>query len=134
MPVRNGQEATLPNATVNQIFEKIGEATAVSREAKHVASGASQKIDIVSSKIDNVAAQVNSLALVVANQGHLRDHVERLEAGALKQEAEIGNLMADKHRREGAIGLVDWISKNYPTVILLVLVAVWVGFSNGMFK
>ena len=125
----------MPNATVNQIFEKIGEATAVSREAKHVASGASQKIDIVSSKIDSVASQVNALALVVANQGHLRDHVERLEIDARKQELEIEALIADKHRREGAIGLVDWIGKNYPLIGLVMFAVVLVVlFERGLFK
>ena len=116
----------VPHATLNMIFEKLGETTAVAREAKHAANGASQKIDAVAGKVD-------ALALVVATQGQLRDHVERLEATIKEQHEDIEVLQADKLRREGAIGLVEWISKHWPFLIACAFLAAWVGYVNQVF-
>lgn len=115
----------MPHATINQIYEKLGEAIAVGREAKHAANGASQKIDAVSGKVD-------ALAIVVANQGHLQEDVDELKATVKEQRTEIGELVADKHRREGAIGLIEWISKHWPFVGLSAIIIAWVGWANGL--
>jgi hypothetical protein len=114
----------LPQETLNTIFEKLGSVEASVREAKHAANGASQKIDAVAGKVD-------ALALVVATQGQLRDHVQRLEATVKEQGADIEALNIDKHRREGAIGLVEWISKHWPFAILAALLAALVAWANG---
>lgn len=117
----------MPHATLNMIFQELGETKAVAREAKHAANGASQKIDAVGGKVD-------SLALVVATQGHLKEDVDELKVEVKEQAAEIEELRADKHRREGAIGLVEWISKHWPFVGLSGLIIAWVGWANGVFK
>jgi hypothetical protein len=127
VPARNAQEPAVPHATLNMIFQELGETKAVAREAKHAANGASQKIDAVGGKVD-------SLALVVATQGHLKENVEELKAEVKEQASEIEILKADKHRREGAIGLVEWISKHWPFLGLSAFLAAWVAFANGLFK
>lgn len=108
--------------TVNlhMLYEKVGEVGAVAREAKHAANTAAAKID--------------ALALIVADQGLLRDHVQRLEQDRRADHEEIEKLKADKLRREGAIGLVEWISKNYPFLVLCGGLALWVAFANGLFR
>lgn len=114
----------MPHATINQLYEKIGEAIAVGREAKHAAHGASQKIDAVAGKVD-------ALALVVATQGQLRDHVQRLEEDAKHDRTEIEALKADKLRREGAIGLVEWMSRHWPVTIIILIFAGVLTWANG---
>jgi seryl-tRNA synthetase len=121
-PARGSAE--LPNATLNMLFEKMGEVQAGVREAKHAANGASQKIDSVAGKVD-------ALALVVATQGEIRNHVERLETTVKEQGEEIETLVADKHRREGAIGLVEWISKHWPFTLVALLLGAIVVWANG---
>lgn len=106
--------------SLTDLYEKVGEVGAIAREAKHAAAGASAKID--------------ALALIVTAQGQLRDHVERLEHDRREDHAQIEVLRADKLRREGAIGLIEWLSKNYPFIIALLGLALWVGWANGVFK
>jgi hypothetical protein len=114
------------NTTLNSLFEKMGEVQAVAREAKHAANGASQKIDAVAGKVD-------ALALVVATQGQLRDHVDRLEADQKEDRKELENLKADKLRREGAIGLVEWVGKHWPFAVVSALLAGIIAWANGKF-
>jgi chromosome segregation ATPase len=125
MPAR--REGVLPQQTLNTIFEKLGGVEASVREAKHAANNAGQKIDAVAGKVD-------ALALVVATQGQIRDHVDRLEKRSDEQEQKLEALEADKHRRDGAIGLVEWISKNYPFLVMCAGIFLWVGYANGLFK
>ena len=125
MPPR--REPIMAEQTLNTIFEKLGSVEASVREAKHAANNAGQKIDAVAGKVD-------ALALVVATQGAIREHVDRLEQQARDDREDIETLIADKHRREGAIGLIEWISKNYPGLIVAALVVLWVGYANGVFK
>ena len=108
--------------TVNlhMLYEKVGEVGAIAREAKHAANTASAKID--------------ALALIVTQQGQLREHVERLEQDRRSDHEQIEQLLADKHRREGAIGLVEWMSKHWPFLGLSGILIAWVGFANGLFK
>jgi hypothetical protein len=125
MPGRNG--AAVPQQTLNTIFEKLGNVEACAREAKHAANGASQKIDTVAGKVD-------ALALVVATQGQLRDHVDRLERTVDEQQNEIKFLQAAEHRREGALGIVSWFSRNWPLTLMLGGLAALVAWANGVLK
>lgn len=122
-PARGEQ---MPHTTLNSLFEKMGEVQAVAREAKHAANGASQKIDSVAGKVD-------ALALVVATQGHLREDVERLEQMVKDQAQDIEVLNIEKHRRDGAVGLVEWVSKHWPFLGLSGIIIVWVGYANKVF-
>lgn len=111
------REESVPQQTLNTIFEKLGGVEAVAREAKHAANNASQKIDVVAGKVDN-------LAIVVATQGHLQEDVEDLKR-------EVNDLLTDKHRREGALGLTNWFLRNWPTLIGIVCLALIVLKANG---
>jgi hypothetical protein len=76
-----------PDGQVNlhMLYETMGEVKVIAREAKHAAANASAKID--------------ALAVVVATQGTMREDVEELKR-------EVKDLVQEKHRREGAIGLL----------------------------
>jgi hypothetical protein len=102
----------------------LGELVAEVRAVKHTANGASQKIDAVAGKVD-------ALAIVVANQGHLQEDVNELKALAKEQRITVDNLVADKHRREGAIGLVEWLMRHWPFTVLGGAIIAAVMWANG---
>jgi hypothetical protein len=116
-PSRDVGERPNGNGSTDRL---LGELIAEVRTVKHNQNNSGQKIDLVAGKVD-------ALALVVANQGHLTEDVEELK-GAVK------GLVADKYRREGAIGLVEWVSKHWPFLIACVGLAAWVAFANGLLK
>lgn len=102
----------------------LGELIAEVRTVKHNQNNAGQKIDAVAGKVD-------ALAIVVANQGHLTEDVEELKGTVKEQRATLEGLVADKHRREGAVGLVEWISKHWPFGLVAALLALIVAWANG---
>jgi hypothetical protein len=104
-----------PDGQVNlhMLYETMGEVKVIAREAKHAAANASAKID--------------ALAVVVATQGTMREDVEELKR-------EVKDLVQEKHRREGAIGLVEWLSRHWPFLIACLGLAAWVAFANGLIK
>lgn len=109
-----------PPVNLHMLYEKVGEVGAIAREAKHAAQ--------------NTSAKVDALAIVVATQGELRSHVERIERTITDQDAEIETLKADKLRRDGAIGLVEWCSKHWPFLGLSGLLIAWISYANGLIK
>jgi hypothetical protein len=92
------------------LFEKIGDMQATLRVVKHETSNTSAKLD--------------ALATLVATQGHMAADVERLKE-------EVHELQVDKHRREGAIGLFEWISKHWPFTIFAAALGALVAWANG---
>jgi hypothetical protein len=105
------------HVNLNMLYEKVGEVGAIAREAKHAANNASAKID--------------SLAIVVATQGETRAHVDRLEKLVVSLSEEVEELQADKHRREGAVGLVEWIAKHWPFALVAAALGAVVVRANG---
>jgi hypothetical protein len=107
------------------LHREMGEVTAVARGIGHAVNGISQKVDGLDGKVD-------ALALVVAAQGHLREDVARLEQSLAGAISEIATLKADKLRREGAIGLLAWMGRNWPGAFLGAVLAALVTFANGL--
>lgn len=104
----------MPEATEwHSLYEKMGDMQATLRVVKHSTENASQKID--------------ALALLVANQGHLKEDVTKLQE-------EVHTLQVEKFRREGAVGLVEWVSKHWPFLIACISLGIWVGVANGVLK
>lgn len=95
----------------------LGELIAEVRTVKHNQNNAGMKIDTVSGKVD-------ALALVVATQGHLQEDVDGLKVA-------VKDLVIDKHRREGAIGLVEWVSKHWPFTLVAILLGAVIAWANG---
>lgn len=96
--------------SLNDLYEKVGEVGAIAREAKHAAQ--------------NTSAKVDALAVVVATQGHMREDVEDLKK-------EVKDLLQEKHRRDGAVGLIEWLARHWPFTILGTLIIVAVMWANG---
>lgn len=104
----------------------LGELIAEVRTVKHNQNSTSMKVDVVAGKVD-------ALALVVANQGHLIEDVDELKVVVKEQRITMDALIADKHRREGALGLFDWVSKHWPFTLVAALLAALVAWANGKF-
>lgn len=65
---------------------------------------------------------------------HLVEQVKEMKVEQDKHHFRIAVLEADKNRREGAVGLVEWLGKNWPMIGGLIALVVWVGLANGLFK
>jgi hypothetical protein len=103
-------EPPVPHETFHTLFEKIGGLEATMRDVKH--------------SNNNLATKVESLGTIVmrtaAIQEAMQDHDARINA-----------LEIEKHRREGAIGLVEWVSKHWPFTLVAALLGAIVIWANG---
>lgn len=106
MPTRS----TPPGLDLLGMAEKQGETFATVREIKHAVNNMSQKVD--------------AMALVV-------EQVKQLSVDRDNHEKRLAVLEADKHRREGAVGLVEWVSRHWPFTILLGVATVLWGVISG---
>jgi hypothetical protein len=93
--------------------EKQGEMFEAVRATKHAVANISQKMDAVSAIVQTVE-QLNR---------DRDDHERRLAV-----------LEADKHRREGAIGLVEWVSRHWPITILIAAATMAWAFLTGKLR
>lgn len=99
------------NGEMNQLFEKIGGLDATMRDLKH--------------SNNNLAQKVEGLAVVVARTAALQEAMA-------DHDARIKHLETDKHRRDGAIGLLEWVSKHWPFLGLSGVLIAWIGYANGL--
>lgn len=95
----------------------LGELIAEIRAVKHSQANSSQKLD--------------AFASMATTQTQMLQRMERFEKEQERQGFRLGVLEADKNRREGAIGLVEWLSKHWPVSVILVCLAAWVAWVNG---
>lgn len=87
------------------VYEKMGELVAEVRSVKHQQQNVSTKLDVIGGMIERMAS---------------------LEKLVSKHDGEIEELKAAEHRRQGAVGLVEWLSRHWPfTVIAAALAMAW---------
>lgn len=113
----------MPNREIGENPERgtdmlLGEIVAELRAVKHDQRN-------VSSKLDAVGRQTEPIKVLVEQVKDLRLEQE-------KHAFRLGVLEADKNRREGAIGLVAWLIKNWPVAAMLTALAAFVAFANGV--
>lgn len=113
-----------PVESLHQVFEKLGAIDGSVREMKHAANGLAMKVDAVNNKVDN-------LALAVIRQDEIQRNVVALKDTCREHDERINTLEVDKHRREGAIGLVEWIGKHWPFTLVSLILGVLVVWANG---
>lgn len=88
----------------------LGELIAEVRALKHTTNNANAKIDAV---------------------GRLVEQVAEIKEQQEKHHFRIAVLEADKNRREGAVGLVEWIARHWPFTVIVAALAAWVAWANG---
>lgn len=95
------------------LAEKQGEMFEAVRSTKHA--------------VANISAKMDAISIVI-------ESVKQLSQDRDDHEKRLAVLEADKHRREGAVGLVEWVSAHWPfTIIVAAAVAVW-AYMNGNVK
>lgn len=114
------EEAMASDATLNSLHQQLGEITGTLRELNHATNNNSSKID--------------SLTIAVATQAELVRRVDKLDEGQRDVLLKLAVLEADKHRREGAVGLVEWLSKHWPFSIFIIALGALVAWANGVIK
>jgi hypothetical protein len=88
----------------------LGELVAEVRAVKHNQNNASQKLDSVT---------------------HLVEQVKDMRIEQEKHNTRIAILEADKLRREGAVSLVEWISRHWPIAIIMAMFAALMAWVRG---
>jgi hypothetical protein len=96
-----------PNASTDRL---LGELIAEVRTVKHNQNNALTKLDAV-------------------NQ--LVEQVKEMKAEQDRHNARIILLEADKLRRDGAVSLVEWVSRHWPVTIIVGALAALVIWANG---
>lgn len=95
----------------------LGELIAEVRAVKHNQANDSQKIDAVGRQTEPIKALVNQVKEIKEEQG--------------RQHFRIAVLEADKNRRDGAVGLVEWFARHWPFAGLLIFAtAAWAFFTG----
>lgn len=110
---------------LHMVFEKLGEINGSVREMKHAANNLTMKVDAVDQKVDG-------LAQAVIKQGEHGVHIADLQEHRRSHHERILILEVERHKREGAIGLVEWIARHWPFVGLSGILIVWIGIANKM--
>lgn len=113
-----------PSETLHQVFEKLGMIDGSVREMKHAANGLAMKVEAVNSKVDTLSA-------AVIKQDEIRRCVANLQETCREHDGRLESLETDRHRREGAIGLVEWISKHWPFALFAAALGALVVWANG---
>jgi hypothetical protein len=88
----------------------LGELIAEVRAVKHNQNNANSKLDAVT---------------------HLVEQVKELRIAQERHNTRIAVLEADKLRREGAVGLVEWVSRHWPFTVILAAFALFLTWANG---
>ncbi len=110
----------MPNDDLGTLRQQVGEIIGTLREINHATNNNSAKID--------------GLTVAVATQAELVRRTDQLEKGQTAHHLRLAVLEADKHRREGAIGLVAWVSRNWPVAVIISAVAALVAWANGLVR
>ena len=114
----------MADETLHQVFEKLGHIDGSVREMKHAANNLTQKVEAVNKKVDDLAG-------AVIKQDAIRRDVANLQESCREHDSRITTLETDKHRREGAIGLVEWLSRHWPFTVVSSLIIAAVMWANG---
>lgn len=97
--------------------QQVGEIIGTLREINHATNNNSAKID--------------GLTIAVATQAELIRRTTNLEQEQAAHHLRIAVLEADQHRREGAIGLVAWVSRHWPFTVVAVALGALIAWGNG---
>lgn len=105
----------MPNREVGDndpsVDRLLGELVSEVRSVKHNQQNASSKLDAVA---------------------HLVEQVKEMREEQIRHNARLAVLEADKARRDGALGLVSWFSRNWPMTVILAALAWFVGWATGV--
>jgi hypothetical protein len=94
----------------------LGELIAEVRAVKHNQNNAAMELKAVGKQTEPIRMLV--------------DQIKELKVEQEKHHFRLAVLEADKNRREGAVGLVEWIGRHWPFSVLIAALAAWVAWAN----
>jgi hypothetical protein len=95
----------------------LGELIAEIRALKHSENNTSSKVDAIGRQTAPIQGLVDAIKEIKEEQG--------------RQHFRIAVLEADKNRREGAVGLVEWVGRHWPFTVLSAVLAALIAWANG---
>jgi hypothetical protein len=110
-------ESDLGSGNGRSTDRMLGELIAEVRALKHSTNNNSAKLDSIGALAETQKEMLR----------RLEHHDEELE----KHHFRLAVLEADKNRREGAVGLVEWVARHWPFSLIAAALAVWVAWANG---
>lgn len=93
------------------------------------------RADTQDKKLDDIGkslAAIDRRMAVMENNSTPRD-LQRVEDEVHSLDVRLTALEADRNQRKGALGLVEWVSRNWPAIIGFALLLVMMA-RNGMLK
>lgn len=106
-PGRGMDGSSHNNGTTDRL---LGELIAEVRALKHNQNNSNQKLDVI---------------------GHLAEEVREMKEEQKAHNLRLAILEADKNRRDGAVGLVSWLTRNWPVSVLMAGLAAFIAWANG---
>lgn len=88
----------------------------------------------INRKQDAFGEEQNAQGNRIVRLEERNERMTRLEAAQEKVAGQVELLIADKHKRDGAIGVWSWLSNNWPTAGLITALGAFVAWANGFFK
>lgn len=86
---------------------------------------------LIGKKQDTFGTELHAVSERVVRLEERNERFTRLEAAIERAEGRLDVLMAEKLKREGAIGVVEWVSKHWPFTILSAAILAMVAWANG---
>lgn len=89
---------------------------------------------LINKKQDAFGSDLHTVSERVVRLEERNERLGRAEVAIGALDAQVRLLIADKHKREGAIGLVEWIGKHWPFTLVASGLAALVAYANGLFE
>lgn len=102
---------------LHSIFEKLGDINATLRDVKHTTNNNTTKID--------------GLVHLIGKQAEMAGALERIARRQEVNEGRLDALEADRHRRDGAIGVGRWMAGHWPFATVAAALAALIAWAGG---
>ena len=89
-------------------------------------------LDLIRRKQDTFGTDLHTVSERVVRLEERNERLDRAEKAIEHLDGRVDVLMADKSRREGAIGLIEWIGKHWPFTVIGGAIFALVAYANGL--
>jgi hypothetical protein len=90
-------------------------------------------LDLIRRKQDSFGEDLHAISERTARLEERNTRLDRVEKEQERIGGQIELLVADKHKRDGAISLASWFSQHYPFVAVSAALAGIIAWANGLF-
>ncbi len=89
-------------------------------------------LDLIRRKQDTFGDELHGQSERIVRLEERNERFSRIETENARLAGQIEVLMADKNKREGAIGMIEWVSKHWPFTLLSAAIMGLVAYANGL--